>query len=288
MRCPIARWAEKRPGDAALCTPDRIWTYAEMQEAVTATARALHAAGVGPESTVGIRMRRRPETVVLLWALWRTGAVAAPLSTRLPPEGLRETVQRMSIRPVVTDDPAVLAALLEPQLVREAGDIVRWNADGSVAGVEAAERPLDRDATLVFTSGSTGTPKAALHTLQNHVASAAGSNANIPVNPGDRWLLSLPLYHVGGLAILFRCALGGAVVALPGPETSLADSIEACRATHLSLVATQARRLLDRGPDGRGRGESGEAGGGLPGRVRAVLIGGGPVPTTGTGTKRFP
>jgi len=282
MRCPIARWAETRPGDAALCTPDRIWTYAEMHEAVTATARSLRAAGVGPESTVGIRMRRRPETVVLLWALWRTGAVAAPLSTRLPPEGLRETVRRMSIRPVVTDAPAVLGALPEPQLVREAGDIVRWNADGSAAsaaGAEAAEWPLDRDATLVFTSGSTGTPKAALHTLRNHVASAAGSNANLPVNPGDRWLLSLPLYHVGGLAILFRCALAGARVALPDPEASLADSIEACRATHLSLVATQARRLLDRRATGQAGGESEEEGG-LPGRVRAVLIGGGPVPAT--------
>ena len=283
MRCPIARWAEERPGDAALCTADRIWTYAEMQEAVTATARALRAAGVGRESTVGIRMRRRPETVVLLWALWRTGAVAAPLSTRLPPDGLRETVRRMSIRPVVTDDPAVLGALPEPELVREAGDIIRWNADGSAAsaaGGEAAEWPLDRDATLVFTSGSTGTPKAALHTLRNHVASAAGSNANLQVNAGDRWLLSLPLYHVGGLAILFRCALGGAGVALPDPEAALADSIEACRATHLSLVATQARRLLDRGATGRGGGESEEEGGGLPGRVRAVLIGGGPVPAT--------
>jgi O-succinylbenzoic acid--CoA ligase len=98
------------------------------------------------------------------------------------------------------------------------------------------------------------------------------------VNPGDRWLLSLPLYHVGGLAILFRCALGGAGVALPDPEAALAESIESCRATHLSLVATQARRLLDWGTTGRGGGESGEEGGGLPGRVRAVLIGGGPVP----------
>jgi O-succinylbenzoic acid--CoA ligase len=248
-----------------------------MQEAVTATARALRSAGVGPDSTVGIRMRRRPETVVLLWALWRTGAVAAPLSTRLPAEGLRETVQRMSIRPVVTDDPTILDALPQ-EIVRAAGDLVRWNAAGSAPSADAAEYPLDREATLVFTSGSTGTPKAALHTLRNHVASAAGSNANISVNPGDRWLLSLPLYHVGGLAILFRCALGGAGVALPDPEAALAESIEACRATHLSLVATQARRLLDRGTTGRGGGESGEEGGGLPERVRAVLVGGGPVP----------
>ncbi len=74
---------------------------------------------------------------------------------------------------------------------------------------------MERPATIIFTSGSTGAPKAALHTFGNHYHSALGSNANIALRPGDRWLHSLPLYHVGGLSILFRCLLAGATVALP-------------------------------------------------------------------------
>jgi O-succinylbenzoic acid--CoA ligase len=126
-------------------------------------------------------------------------------------------------------------------------------------------QPTHRRATLVFTSGSTGTPKAVLHSWANHLYSAKGSNANLPLHSGDRWLLSLPLYHVGGLAILVRCALAGAAVAVPDQDASLSATLDATGATHASLVATQLRRLL----------EAREA---LPRRVRGLLLGGGPLP----------
>jgi O-succinylbenzoic acid--CoA ligase len=104
-----------------------------------------------------------------------------------------------------------------------------------------------------------------LHSWANHLYSAKGSNANLPLHSGDRWLLSLPLYHVGGLAILVRCALAGAAVAVPDQDASLSATLDATGATHASLVATQLRRLL----------EAREA---LPRRVRGLLLGGGPLP----------
>ncbi|MDD9982578.1 MAG: AMP-binding protein [Gammaproteobacteria bacterium] len=78
--------------------------------------------------------------------------------------------------------------------------------------------PLDRPATIVFTSGSTGVPRAVLHTCGNHYYNALGSNTNLPLTTGDRWLLNLPLHHVAGLGILFRCLLTGAAVVLPGKQ----------------------------------------------------------------------
>ncbi|MDX1531445.1 MAG: o-succinylbenzoate--CoA ligase, partial [Rhodothermales bacterium] len=115
------------------------------------------------------------------------------------------------------------------------------------AEAASSEGPFDaaQPATLVFTSGSTSAPKAALHTAGNHVFSARGSNANLPLGPGDRWLLSLPLYHVGGLAIGFRCFEAGAAVVLPLPGRSVGETITAYAVTHGSLVPTQLRRLLD-------------------------------------------
>lgn len=106
-------------------------------------------------------------------------------------------------------------------------------------------------ATALFTSGSTGTPKIACHTIKNHFYSALGSNEVLPLARGDSWLLSLPLYHVGGIAILMRCALAGATLILPEAKVT---------STHISLVPTQYLRLPH------------------PEKYKTILLGGAPLP----------
>ena len=73
----------------------------------------------------------------------------------------------------------------------------------------------ERDAAIVFTSGTTGRPKGAVLTRGNQLASARASGAVLPLGPGDRWLASLPFFHVGGLGIVHRCLRSGACVVLP-------------------------------------------------------------------------
>lgn len=63
--------------------------------------------------------------------------------------------------------------------------------------------------SLIFTSGSTGVPKVVAHTSSNHFASARGLLSLLPFGEQDCWLLSLPLYHVSGLSIIYRWLLGG-------------------------------------------------------------------------------
>jgi O-succinylbenzoic acid--CoA ligase len=76
-------------------------------------------------------------------------------------------------------------------------------------------------------------------------ANAEASNRNIPLAPGDVWLLTLPLYHVSGLGVLFRCLAAQATVAVPGEGETLAESIESYRPTHVSLVTTQLYRMME-------------------------------------------
>ncbi len=89
----------------------------------------------------------------------------------------------------------------------------------------------------------------------------------VPITTHDGWLLSLPLFHVGGLAILFRCFLAGARVVLPDPALPLTALLQQAPITHLSLVPTQLYRLLQQ-----------------PGfhfsatQVRHLLLGGAPLP----------
>ena len=242
------------PDAAAIIGAQGTISYAELDRRVSAAAFRL--GRLEPGSRVALYLPRDKRYVALLLAVIRAGHVACPVSDRLPPKGVAQLLELAACTALISDDAELLRTAglhgLEPELLLE----------GRQRG-EPTDIPLKRPATIVFTSGSTGVPKAALHTFGNHYHNALGSNANIALRPGHRWLHSLPLYHVGGLSILFRCLLAGATVALPQQGTPLGESIARLGATHVSLVSTQLLRLLR---------EDAELGG-----LEAVLMGGGPV-----------
>ena len=126
--------------------------------------------------------------------------------------------------------------------------------------------PAGEPATLLFTSGTTGAPKAARLALANHLANARAACAVLGIDASSRFLSTLPLFHVGGLAIAFRCQLASATLLLHERFEAQAVVRELCGgATHASLVASTLARVLDLCPA-------------FPRSVRAVLVGGGPVP----------
>jgi len=144
--------------------------------------------------------------------------------------------------------------------------LIRWPA-GAPALAPGSERIL----AVLPTSGSSGRPKGVALSRRAFLAALAASEANLGWHEQDRWLLSLPLAHVGGLSILLRCLAGRrtvvleAVLADSGPRfepARVARQLESDAITLLSLVPTQLRRLLAL--------EGFE----LPQRVRAILIGG--------------
>lgn len=259
----LVRRAAYQHGDAlAVVGADSNLTYADLDARADEMAAALANTGVRPGTRVALRLPPGPDYVALLWACLRAGAVVCPLSPRLPTERLRDTLERSNSTHLVTDlDDATPTGRTVRTLTV---DDLRDRRSAVEALQRSDEIATDQPATLLSTSGSTGTPRLALHSYGNHYYSAHGSAFNLAVAPGDRWLLTLPLNHVGGLAILFRCALAGATVVVAGP--SLDDDVAAQHVTHLSLVPTQLQRLL-----------SGSGAGALS-SVKAVLLGGGPIP----------
>ncbi|MEO0556940.1 MAG: AMP-binding protein [Bacteroidota bacterium] len=219
---PVRFWADRQPDAPALVTTERAWTWADLDARVSGTVRRL--AGASPR--IGVCAPTQPALVVLILAALRAGGVIIPLSPRWPQPMIDRARERLELAAILTESD--LGALTEP---------------GDVSG---APRDLQLDApfTLVHTSGSTGTPKAALHTVGNHVASARGLMERFPLGPGDRWLLDLPLYHVGGLGVVMRCALAGAAMVLPESGMSTHEAVRSLRPTHASLVSTQLIRLL--------------------------------------------
>jgi o-succinylbenzoate---CoA ligase len=260
--CPLRSAALVTPGDAALIGVRGITSYRELDRMVSAAAFRLGELEAG--SRVALHLAKDERYVTLVLALVRAGLVACPISDRLPPRGVSQLLGRAACSALISEGEELLqtagASLhtLSPEALLEEISQDTFDRASSIY------IPLEHPATIIFTSGSTGAPKAALHTFGNHYHSALGSNANIALRPGDRWLHSLPLYHVGGLSILFRCLLAGATIALPEPGPAIGESIAGLGATHVSLVSTQLSRLLR---------EKADLGG-----LQAVLMGGGPVP----------
>src|SRR5207253_6442016 len=102
---------------------------------------------------------------------------------------------------------------------------------------------------VVHTSGTTGQPKPVELTYGNFHASALASAEHLGVEPDDRWLCCMPLFHVGGLSILTRSAINRteAVIHHGFDTEKVLHALEDEGITLISLVATPLRRLLDGG-----------------------------------------
>jgi O-succinylbenzoic acid--CoA ligase len=107
-----------------------------------------------------------------------------------------------------------------------------------------------RDAVIaVSTSGTTGDPNIVPLTMANVSASVEASAKRLGTSGDDRWLLCLPLNHIGGLSVLFRMFhAGGAVVVSPFGE-HLGDTLARFQPSVVSLVPTMVHRLLRAAPD---------------------------------------
>ena len=137
-----------------------------------------------------------------------------------------------------------------------------WPVDRNRSSTWRGELP-PQVALVITTSGSEGEPRGVMLTDANLDAAAAASNRHLPLAAGDLWLDCLPLHHIGGLSILWRCARAGAAVLLHDGFNAEAVAADLHRhpVTHLSLVPAMLARLL-------------ETGVAPPDSLRHVLIGG--------------
>ena len=259
--CPVLHSARACPECPALIFGGRTWSWSEANEAVGGMVETLRSLGVARGDRVAVRSWNCPELAWLFFATARVGATLVPLNARLTEPELLPLLERAA--PKVSFGALPGASPLSPTL--------------SPTGERETVGQLDDEdvAAALFTSGTTGVPKLVELTHGNFRASAEANADRLGGEPAQRWLGTLPLFHVGGLAMLYRCAVYGASIAL---EQHF-DAARACAAmdegvTHVSLVATMLERVLEL------RGSRPFVG------VKAALIGGGPVSSATLGRAR--
>lgn len=248
----LADAARDAGASVALVTDDAAVSFAELDARARAFAGALAARGIVPGARVAVLAQNRVETVIAIHALLALSAAMIPIHPRLTPAEVQ----------LIEGDAAPTLTLREDDLATIAAEVPRiaWTPPAAIG----PEAPL----SIVYTSGTTGRPKGAILSRRAFLASATASAANLGWIADDRWLLCLPLCHVGGLSIVTRClAARRAVILAPrfDPDAVLA-AIVAKRATLLSVVPTMLKALLARDHHG------------VLASLRAVLVGGAATP----------
>lgn len=250
-------WLEMRadttPHRVALLWNGQSWTYRQLADEVALLANQLAVWGVTPRQVVGVYMANSPQYVMLIHALMRLGAVLLPLNTRLTEHEVSFQLETANagLLLVAHDDERQRLTAIAPCPIRVLSVDATANRLNAMhtAFVDVV---LEQPAAIVFTSGTSGTPKGAVLTYGNFFYSAMASAYHLGTLPDDRWLCVLPLYHVGGLSIVFRAVLYGITLALhPRFELEAIDTaLKNTPITLISLVPTMLYRLLQHGqPD---------------------------------------
>jgi O-succinylbenzoic acid--CoA ligase len=128
-----------------------------------------------------------------------------------------------------------------------------------------AAEPRLRGHMLFATSGSGGRPKIVCLSKQAFLTAADWTNRHLECGRKDRWLLALPLFHVGGAGLVARARLaGGGLEIYEGrwDAARFASLAEGSETTVTSLVPAQLHDLVVREIP-------------APSGMRVVVIGGG-------------
>lgn len=241
------QWAQQNPHQTAFVTPNCAYTWLQVVALVSGYQQRLLEQGLSEGDVLTIVGKNQAEVIPVYLAALNLGVACAFTM----PQPSARLVQK-------------LESLYSPSYRRylwllESGgldlsDVAESNTQLLVlpclSELNADDKPTATSepscfnpqnlASIVFTSGSSGNPKAVAHTLEQHLCSASGLLDVFQFKGNDTWLLSLPMYHVSGLAIVHRWLVTGGCIKIGAGQ--LETDIEGC--SHASLVATQLHRLL--------------------------------------------
>ncbi|MCE2490396.1 MAG: o-succinylbenzoate--CoA ligase [Anaerolineae bacterium] len=267
MRDWLTARAAATPNREALVTGGTRLTFGELNRQVAQLCATWHGAGLQKGQHVAMVMHSSPATIVNLFAAIRLGLVLVPLAIRLTPSERRTLLFSANCRWLLPETAHEPLLLLRDDKGFDPLPLVPESNEARVAGFGDARLTPSAPMAIVRTSGTTGKAKGAVLTVSNFFHSALGATLRLGHMPQDRWLCVMPLWHVGGLALVTRAILLGATVILhPGfdPERFM-HALHHEAVTIVSLVPTMLHRLLE------------YRDGDWPGKLRLILLGGAPL-----------
>ncbi|MCB1412526.1 MAG: long-chain-fatty-acid--CoA ligase [Xanthobacteraceae bacterium] len=189
-------------------------TFRQLNTRCNQVANALRTAGVASGERVGLLMMNGLEFIETFYAVAKIGAVNVPLNWRLVADELEFILKDSGATTLVySEEFAAVVAELQSRGTKT--DIRFWVQVGGQPAAFATAYDAWRESApdtepelagfeddllfIMYTSGTTGLPKGVMHSHNSVMWSMLTVAATADVRYGDRYLLSLPMFHVGAL-----------------------------------------------------------------------------------------
>ncbi len=202
----------------------RRMTFPQLNARSNQVANALTADGVKPGDRIALLLMNGAEFVESFFAVGKIGAVNVPLNWRLVADEL-EFILKDSGATVLIYDESFAKVVAELQSRGDKTDLRRWIQLGGTPPAFAASYDAWREAApatepelgggdddllfIMYTSGTTGLPKGVMHTHSTVTWGCLTVIASCEMRSRDRFLLSLPMFHVGALNPAMNCVYTG-------------------------------------------------------------------------------
>jgi len=237
------------------------WSWEAFHDALLRTARVLAARGIKKGCRVAVMARNNPGHPLMLFALARLSAIMVPVNPEFGVAEARYVLHHAGVAAVACGADTLAVA-------REASsgiDPQPWFMllDGAAEGVPAlddlvaaapdtalpANTGADDTCLIVYTSGTTGFPKGAMHSQRSFVTCGEAFVQRIHVQPDERIMIVLPLFHINALfySVAGTLAAGACMIIVPRFSASTfwqtaADS----GATEVNLIEAIGAILMNR------------------------------------------
>lgn len=250
------------PERDCLVFEDQVLSYAELQVRVGLAAAMFARRGVGFGDRIGVMSANHPSTVIALMALARLGAVMVPVNPEFRAAEAGYVLGHAQVSGVLCSPealPTVREALREDGaawLMLNRGPAIDgltvFDAEIVAAAGDAmpadAGRP-DAACVFVYTSGTTGFPKGVMHSQRSLVMAGEGFVQRMYLQPDDRLLCILPMFHINALFYSLAGALAAGATLILVPRFSASSfwrEVARTRATEANTIAAVSNILLRR------------------------------------------
>ena len=237
----------------ALLFDDQVYNYANLDALSNRVAHALIGQGVQPSDIVCQVARSRPELIINLFGILKSGAIYAPLNPSLTDHELAAHITDCRPSVVIADEE--LAEKTVGSAVAGLPGCKVWPVGALAAHIRGTSdapprRSIDPDgpALLFYTSGTTGRSKGVLLSHRNVLTNAQQVLDRTGVGPHDQLFVVMPIFHVNALCNqVVLPFLARASIALR-PRFALEEfwpCVVQYRPTYFTAVPTILSRLLE-------------------------------------------